>query len=114
MEKYNHFTIRQSFKVHNTWDLSYDQLAVKLLKQVKKNFLPSSVYGKLKSSCWDKKSYSLVYTFKDQEIKVRIRPTCNLNRGTWYQIDSVRVNEEYVVSDENSYKPELDLVESEN
>ena len=34
---------------------------------------------------------------------------CNLNNGTWYQIDSVRVNGEYVVSDENSYKPELDL-----
>jgi hypothetical protein len=114
MEKYNDFTIRASFKVHNTWDLSYDELADKLMKTVKKNFLPSSVYGRLKNSFWDKELKSLVYTFKDQEIKVRIRPTCNLNRGTWYQIDSVRVNDEYVVSDENSYKPELELVESNN
>jgi hypothetical protein len=112
MRKYNHFTIRESFKVHNTWNLSYDQIADKLLKQVKKIFLPTSDYGKLKSSSWDKESKSLIYTFKDQEIKVRIRPTCNLNRGTWYEIDSVRVNGEYVVSDENSYKPELNLVES--
>jgi hypothetical protein len=113
MEKYNNFTIRESFKVHNTWDFSYEELADKLLKQVKKSFLPTELYGRLKSSSWDKESKSLVYTFKENEIRVRVRPTCNLNGGTWYQIDSVRVNGEYVVSDENSYKPELDLVESE-
>jgi hypothetical protein len=112
MEKYNKFTIRESFKVHNTWNLSYEQLADKLLKQVKKSFLPTELYGKIKSSSWDKESKSLVYTYKEIEIKVRVRPTCNLNRGTWYQIDSVRVNGEYVVADENSYKPENDLAES--
>jgi hypothetical protein len=110
MEKYNNFTIRKSFKVHNTWDLSYEELTDKVLKQVKKSFLPTELYGRLKSSSWDKESKSLVYTFKENEIRVRVRPTCNLNKGTWYQIDSVRVNGEYVVSDENSYKPELELV----
>ena len=110
MEKYNNFTIRKSFKVHNTWDLSYEELTDKVLKQVKKSFLPTELYGRLKSSLWDKESKSLVYTFKENEIRVRVRPTCNLNKGTWYQIDSVRVNGEYVVSDENSYKPELELV----
>jgi hypothetical protein len=109
MEKYNNITIRKSFKVHNTWSLSYEQLADKLLKQVKKSFLPTELYGRLKSSSWDKESKSLVYTFKENEIRVRVRNMCNLNNGTWYQIDSVRVNGEYVVSDENSYKPELDL-----
>jgi hypothetical protein len=113
MEKYNKFTIRQSFKVHNTYSLSYEQLADKLLKQVKKSFLPTESYGKLKSALWDRESKSLIYTFKEIEIRVRVRPTCNLNNGTWYQIDSVRVNGEYVVSDENSYKPELNFAESE-
>jgi hypothetical protein len=114
MEKYNDFTIRKSFKVHNTWDLSYDELADKVLNNVKKNFLPFSVYGKLKSSSWNKETKSLIYTFKDQEIKVRIRPMMRMNKGTWFQIDSVRVNGEYVVYDENSYQPELELVESNN
>lgn len=112
MEKYGHFTIRQSFKVHNTWELSYEQKADKLLKQVKKNFLPTEIYGRLKKSFWDKESLSLVYIFKEIEIKVRIRPMCYVNRGTWCEIDSVRVNGEYVVCDENSYQPELDSAES--
>lgn len=113
MTKYDNFTIRQSFKVHNTWNLSYEQIAEKLLKQVKKLFLPTDLYGKLKSSSWDKESKSLVYTFKGIEIRVRVRPMANLNGGSWYQIDSVRANGEYVVSDENSYQPELDLAVSE-
>ena len=111
MERYNKFTIRESFKVHNTWSLSTEQLLNKVLKQVKKSFLPTETYGRLKSSSWDKESKSLVYTFKEIEIKVRVRPTCNLNQGTWYNIDSVRVNDKYVVLDENSYTPELNLVE---
>jgi hypothetical protein len=114
MEKYDNFTIRQRFKVHNTWNLSYEQCADKLLKQVKKSFLPTELYGRLKSSLWDKESASLIYTFKEIEIKVRVRATFNINRGTWYEIDSVRVNGEYVVSDENSYKSELILAESNN
>jgi hypothetical protein len=92
--------------------LSYEELADKLLKQVKKIFLPTELYGKLKSALWDRESKSLIYTFKEIEIRVRVRPTCNLNNGTWYQIDSVRVNGAFVVADENSYGIENGLLES--
>ena len=114
MERFNFFNIRQSFKVHNTWNLTTEERVKKVLKTVKDNFLPTSEYGRLKTSFWDDDSKSLVYVFQNQEIKVRVRVGCNLNRGTWYSIDSVRVNDEYVLCDENSYKPEINLVESKN
>lgn len=114
MQKFKLFTIGTRFKVHNTWNLSTEQRVNKILKTVKDNFLPTSSYGRLKKSFWDDVSKSLVYVYQNQEIKVRLNIGCNLNRGTWYSIDSVRINDEYVVCDENSYKPELELVESEN
>jgi hypothetical protein len=114
MTKYGKIECRQSFKVHNTINLETEQKVEKVLNEFKKLYLPSVIYGRLQKKYWDDVDKSLVYCFKDKKIQVRTRFKINLNGGTWYEIDSVRVNGEFVVCDENSYRPDLDLVESEN
>lgn len=110
---YDLFSVGGSFKVHNTWNLDREQFLTKILKTVKKLFLPTQTYGKLQNSFWDDENKVLVYAFKNFLILVRIRQGVNLNRGTWFKIDSVRVNGEWVVYDEKSYRPEVNnLVES--
>ena len=90
----------KSFKVHNTWGLhatwndgGQEKLMTKILNTLKSTLKDGTDLGRVKRSYIEDSDDVLwfCYETKDNTIRVSLYGGMNLNRGTWYNINEIKI-----------------------
>jgi hypothetical protein len=93
--------IDKSFKAHNTWGLhatwnegGKEKFMTKILNTLKSTLKEGTDLGRIKRSYIDDSNTDITwfcYETKDNTIRVSLMRGMNLNRGTWFRIDEIKI-----------------------